>query len=227
MSFPVPEPCLTPPETPPRGEGAKKTVAVLKQNDEPPKLTESTSNTALLDTDALDQLNSKEAKSLLDTVDALRALHVGGIVQLPQIVVVGDQSSGKSSVLEAISRVRFPVKGGLCTRFATELVLRTAAQTTVDISIERRSDDLSTTLGEDKLKSLHKKEDIPEIVEEAKKRMGIDGSSKIFSPDVLRIKIFAPDVPNLTLVDLPGFYHSEDDDQSAQGQIIVNKLVRN
>jgi hypothetical protein len=57
--------------------------------------------------------------------------------------------------------------------------------------------------------------------------MGVDGSSKSFSTDILRIKIFAEDVPNLTLVDLPGFYHSEDDGQSAQGREVVNKLVHN
>lgn len=36
----------------------------------------------------------------------------------------GDQSSGKSSCLEAISGVPFPRKDTLCTRFATEVVLR-------------------------------------------------------------------------------------------------------
>ncbi|KAL4907042.1 P-loop containing nucleoside triphosphate hydrolase protein [Aspergillus multicolor] len=39
-------------------------------------------------------------------------------------VVCGDQSAGKSSVLEGISGIPFPRQDGLCTRFATEIVLR-------------------------------------------------------------------------------------------------------
>ncbi len=46
------------------------------------------------------------------------------LADLPQIIVCGDQSSGKSSVLEAISGISFPTKDNLCTRFAIELILR-------------------------------------------------------------------------------------------------------
>lgn len=35
-----------------------------------------------------------------------------------------EKSSGKTSVLEAISGVAFPSKNNLCTRFATEWILR-------------------------------------------------------------------------------------------------------
>ena len=40
---------------------------------------------------------------------------------------MGDQSSGKSSVLEALTRLPFPVAGNLCTRFATQIVFRRSA----------------------------------------------------------------------------------------------------
>lgn len=51
--------------------------------------------------------------------------------------MVGDQSTGKSSVLQAVTGLPFAVDDGLCTRFATEIVLRRTASesTTVDISI--------------------------------------------------------------------------------------------
>lgn len=39
-------------------------------------------------------------------------------------MVVGDQSSGKSSLLEGLTGLAFPVASGLCTRFATQIVLR-------------------------------------------------------------------------------------------------------
>jgi hypothetical protein len=45
-------------------------------------------------------------------------------VDLPEIIICGDQSFRKSSVLEAISGMLFPIEDNLCTRFATELVLK-------------------------------------------------------------------------------------------------------
>jgi len=176
--------------------------------------------TVSLDPEALEQL-SGERKALLDAIDSLRKHGVGRLVDLPQIIVVGDQSSGKSSVLEAISRVRFPVKDGLCTRFATELVLRTDPQTKIDVRVQPTS--VSTKVAYTFKETRFDKEDLPRIVEEAKAHMLQD--SKAFSEDVLRIEICSPDVPHLTLVDLPGFYHSEDENQDAAGRKTVDRLV--
>jgi len=67
-------------------------------------------------TASLDQLQSSDYRQILDVVDSLRTCGLGTILQLPQIVVCGDQSSGKSSVLEAITEVPFPRKENLCTR---------------------------------------------------------------------------------------------------------------
>jgi GTP1/Obg family GTP-binding protein len=64
--------------------------------------------------EALSQLQHEQSK-LLDTIDELRTIGVAGLVELPQLIVCGNQSSGKSSVLEAISRVRFPAKSNVCT----------------------------------------------------------------------------------------------------------------
>ncbi|KAK4116856.1 hypothetical protein N656DRAFT_701720 [Canariomyces notabilis] len=185
-----------------------------------------------LDADSLAQLNNPESKALLDTIDSLREIHVGDIVNLPQIIVVGDQSSGKSSVLEAISRVRFPVDGDLCTRFATELVLRRANETAVQVSIQfadgtpdpaGRGD---TSIDPPFLRETFNREALPDIIRDAKARMGIrEGSTKRFSRDILRVEISAPDVYPLTLVDLPGIFHSATADQNQADKEIVDQLV--
>jgi len=41
-----------------------------------------------------------------------------------KIVVIGDTSTGKSSVLQALTRLPFPVATDLCTRFVTETTIR-------------------------------------------------------------------------------------------------------
>ncbi|KAI1159503.1 P-loop containing nucleoside triphosphate hydrolase protein [Nemania serpens] len=70
------------------------------------------------------RLQNEDHQNILDVIDTLRSQGIGRYVDLPQIIVCGDQSSGKSSILEAISGLSFPTKDNLCTRFATELILR-------------------------------------------------------------------------------------------------------
>jgi GTP1/Obg family GTP-binding protein len=65
-------------------------------------------------------LQSAEEKRLFDIVDKLRELDVNHELSLPQLVVCGSQSTGKSSVLEAISGIPFPSGEMTCTRFVTE-----------------------------------------------------------------------------------------------------------
>ncbi|KAH6635544.1 P-loop containing nucleoside triphosphate hydrolase protein [Chaetomium sp. MPI-SDFR-AT-0129] len=181
---------------------------------------------AAIDPDIVAQLNSADASSLLDTIDSLREIGVSSFVDLPQIIVVGDQSSGKSSVLEAISRVRFPIDGRLCTRFATELVLRRAptSETISNVSIQFADSGDAARLPFKR--TTFDKEKLPDLIKEAREVMGIrDSGAKQFSKDILRIEVTGPDVPPITLVDLPGIFQSETANQDARGRDIVNQLV--
>lgn len=80
-------------------------------------------------------LRTAEQIELLDLVDSLRAEGLSEFTALPQLIVCGDQSSGKSSLLEAISGVPFPRKDNLCTRFATEVILRRASDSEIRVSL--------------------------------------------------------------------------------------------
>lgn len=53
-----------------------------------------------------------QVRPLIDLIDRLRQLGLEQDVSLPSIAVVGDQSSGKSSVLEALSGVQLPRGAG-------------------------------------------------------------------------------------------------------------------
>ena len=72
---------------------------------------------------------------LLETIDKLFELNIGDYVALPQLLVVGDQSSGKSSVLEGLTGLQFPRDSGLCTRFATQITFRRAPEPKISISV--------------------------------------------------------------------------------------------
>ena len=73
--------------------------------------------------------------ALLEKIDKLFACGVGYEVDLPQLVVVGQQSSGKSSVLEGLTGLPFPRDKELCTRFATQITFRRAPTSSVRASI--------------------------------------------------------------------------------------------
>jgi len=49
--------------------------------------------------------------------------------------VVDDQSSGKSSLLEGLTGLPFPIASDLCTRFATQIVFRRTAEKSIHVSI--------------------------------------------------------------------------------------------
>ena len=48
---------------------------------------------------------------------------------------MGDQSSGKSSLLEGLTDLNFPIASDLCTRHATQIVLHRTQETSVKVSI--------------------------------------------------------------------------------------------
>lgn len=70
---------------------------------------------------SLEGLQSEKQALVLDTVTQIRKCGLDSILSLPQLVVCGDQSAGKSSVLEALTEIPFPRADNLCTRFATEV----------------------------------------------------------------------------------------------------------
>ncbi|KAK3933699.1 P-loop containing nucleoside triphosphate hydrolase protein, partial [Diplogelasinospora grovesii] len=132
-------------------------------------------------------------------------------------IVCGDQSSGKSSALEAISGMSFPAKDNLCTRFATELILRRAPAADVDIHITpgpERSDEEKARLRDFTYSRTLADLDIGHVIDDAKSAMDLNGNNKVFSTDVLRIEISGPSQPHLTMVDLPGLFLAGNKDQS-------------
>ena len=149
----------------------------------------------------------------LNQIDRIRAKGVGDHISLPQLVVCGDQSTGKSSVLEGITGVPFPRQDGVCTRFATEIILRHCPDKNEIIakllpSATRTEEErLRMTTFERQLTGF---DDLPRVIEEASALMGIRNSTSpdlnlpAFTADVLRLEVIGNTGLHLTVVDLPG-----------------------
>lgn len=163
---------------------------------------------------SLEALQGEEQRRVLDTVSEIRKCGLEGVLALPQLVVCGDQSAGKSSVLEALTEIPFPRNDELCTRFATELTMRHSENTSLAIKVI--PDDQRPTTERDSLKAFNEQisdfEELPAIMDKAKKVMGIGDPttvSKAFARDVLSIEIEGPKRPQLSLVDVPGIIQNE------------------
>ncbi|KAK7931010.1 interferon-induced GTP-binding protein Mx3 [Apiospora marii] len=55
-------------------------------------------------------------KACNDTVGELQQLGIQHVAELPELVMVGDQSSGKSSLMSGLAELNLPRSGGVCTR---------------------------------------------------------------------------------------------------------------
>uniref|UniRef100_A0A674ANN7 Dynamin-1-like protein n=1 Tax=Salmo trutta TaxID=8032 RepID=A0A674ANN7_SALTR len=165
------------------------------------------------------------------------------IIQLPQIVVVGSQSSGKSSVLESlVGRDFLPRGSGIVTR--RPLVLQLV---NVPPLAERRLQENGNGVKQNAnsypgIKAdewgtfLHSKNQIftdfleirKEIEEETERS---SGGNKGISPEPIYLKIFSPHVLNLTLVDLPGITKvpvgDQPEDIEAQVQEMILSFISN
>ena len=156
-----------------------------------------------------------EQRNVLNIIDQLRQCGLESTLSLPQLVVCGDQSAGKSSVLEALTEIPFPRNDNLCTRFATEIILRRATSDAITIKVIPDDDRPPGERGsiEAFRESISDFKELPSLMDKATTLMGINNAStstsKAFAKDVLSIEIEGPSRPQLTLVDLPGLVQTE------------------
>ncbi|XP_070973429.1 dynamin-1-like protein isoform X2 [Oncorhynchus clarkii lewisi] len=148
------------------------------------------------------------------------------IIQLPQIAVVGTQSSGKSSVLEAlVGRDLLPRGTGVVTR--RPLILQLVH---VDPEDRRKTSEENGVDGEEWGKFLHTKNkiytDFDEICLEIEAETErVSGNNKGITDEPIHLKIFSPHVVNLTLVDLPGITKVPVGDQPKDIEVQIKDLI--
>eukprot|EP00834_Sanchytrium_tribonematis_P001225 NODE_28_length_38599_cov_0.791792.p4 type:complete len:660 gc:universal NODE_28_length_38599_cov_0.791792:37662-35683(-) len=164
-------------------------------------------------TDSLDEF---ENVYLRNTIESLRDHNVDKYVQLPQIAVMGDTSSGKSSLLSAISGIQFPANDKLTTRCPTQLILSQGKQFRGSAKISRYDKSLNK---ESISRTLSNMKDVTKVIEDFTKILVEEGQN--ISDDSIVIDLKGPNLPNLTLTDLPGLVRTV---QDGEDQAIIKRI---
>ncbi|KAK7154290.1 hypothetical protein R3I94_007592 [Phoxinus phoxinus] len=142
---------------------------------------------------SLNQHYEEKVRPCIDLVDSLRSLGVEKDLNLPAIAVIGDQSSGKSSVLEALSGVALPRGTGIVTRCPLVLKLK---------KITKDNNWHGLLSYKDQIKQLKNPAEIENAVLIAQTILA--GKGEGISQEMITLEIQSSDVPDLTLIDLPG-----------------------
>ena len=141
--------------------------------------------------------------------------------EVPQIVVVGAQSAGKSSVLSRLSGVSFPTNAERCTLVGTVLELRRTKEAQVDkVTLTGRDKDEKEVVEE-----FNGYGTTEEAISAAQKRaVELAGTTDGFVETLeIHIKVHRPDALNLTLVDLPGLIALK---HGSKGPETVKRMVQ-
>ncbi|KAM5344825.1 hypothetical protein ACJ41O_010687 [Fusarium nematophilum] len=138
-----------------------------------------------------------------------------------KLVIVGGQSSGKSSLLQSLTGIPFPVDTACCTRFPTRIVSkRTAPDSEESFSITIDNADVEVpempkaSQGYQKCKITGKsltKAKFVEILEEISTkhigiRKGTGPNTKNFVAEVVRVELHGPKRSDFKILDLPGIF---------------------
>ncbi|KAM3291540.1 dynamin-related protein 3B isoform X1 [Capsicum chacoense] len=142
-------------------------------------------------------------------------------IELPQVAVVGSQSSGKSSVLEAlVGRDFLPRGSDICTRRPLVLQL-------LQIKRNNNNNDGNDEEWGEFLhhpgKRFHDFNEIRSEIQAETEREA--GANKGVSDKQIRLKIFSPNVIDITLVDLPGITKVPVGDQPSDIEARIRTMI--
>eukprot|EP01071_Lankesteria_metandrocarpae_P005559 Lankesteria_metandrocarpae@DN4037_c0_g1_i1.p1 len=133
--------------------------------------------------------------------------------QLPKLVVIGEESVGKSKLLECLTNVMFPTDANTCTRVPIWVECRRSLEICYQI---QDKDNSYTTLASNK--------DLMEAMQAEQSRI-LKLESTEFSQTAVTVRISGPDQIDITVVDLPGIKQSGSG--VAETRAVVEKYYSN
>lgn len=168
-------------------------------------------------------LTDEATTQKLDAIDKVRlllaelrdtAFYEEVLSTLPQFVACGPQSAGKSSVIRRLSGISLPEASTLCTRVATVICMRREPTRALRVTLSGPSG----VIGDEEPVDVS---DVRALVASAQETARERSGDKAFVDDhVVTVYSNGPAMPNLTLVDLPGFHTADDADTHT-----VNEMV--
>ncbi|KAJ5091633.1 hypothetical protein NUU61_006503 [Penicillium alfredii] len=140
-------------------------------------------------------------RKMIEIRNILQSVGQTGTLTLPSIVVIGSQSSGKSSVLEAIVGHEFLPKGSnMVTRRPIELTLV-------------NTPNAHSEYGEFPALGLGKITDFSQIQHTLTDLNFAVPEKDCVTDDPIQLTIYSPNVPDLSMIDLPGYIQVAGHDQ--------------
>ncbi|KAH0833107.1 P-loop containing nucleoside triphosphate hydrolase protein [Lanmaoa asiatica] len=145
-------------------------------------------------------------KKLIEIRTMLLSIDQSDSLKLPSIVVIGSQSSGKSSVLEAIVGHEFLPKGN-------NMVTRRPIELTLIHTPPKGNGDIPGEYGEFPALGLGRISDFAHVQQTLTDLNLAVPASEAVSNEPIDLRIYSPHVPDLTLIDLPGYIQIASMDQ--------------
>ncbi|XP_053505850.1 interferon-induced GTP-binding protein Mx1-like isoform X2 [Ictalurus furcatus] len=166
---------------------------------------------------SLSEQYEEKVRPYIDLIDSLRPLGVEKDLALPAIAVIGDQSSGKSSVLEALSGVALPRGGDIVTRCPLELKMKKSRQK-------------DFWHGKIKYKDIERDIADPADVERwIRKAQNEIAGALGMSDELISLEVTSTNAPDLTFIDLPGIVRvpvkGQPEDIGEQIKSLMKKLI--
>lgn len=79
----------------------------------------------------------RNVKLLVDAISDLQTFGLSHVVGLPELVLVGDQSAGKSSLMSALTEVQLPRAQGICTKCPANITTSPAEEWSCKVSLQQ------------------------------------------------------------------------------------------
>lgn len=148
-------------------------------------------------------------------MDRLAECNVDEYIDLPMIAVMGDTSSGKSSLLSNISLIELPSNDNLTTRCPIMLKMHHAISRSACVKViwKDKPDCPGVEFTERRIEE-ENWNSITSAIADAQAHI-ILKSGKEVARDIVSVDVRAPHCENLTLVDLPGIVRTAGKDESA------------
>ena len=168
----------------------------------------------------MEESYEKNIRPILDYYDQLAFILKDKPISVPKIVVVGAQSSGKSSVLESLSQIELPRGEGIVTRCPIMIQLRKA-----------KEDEYAIIGFQKDGEKAHQRVELGKIADTLSglqtKVLASLGKDKLLTKEPIQIKVFRNNAPDLTLIDLPGITHQNEADYKEIKEIIQEYIEGN